>query len=295
MNKAVVKLILLLLMADIGCLSAQNQKGKSDKNAQPNSWQSSGNLFLNLFPVSKKTAFIRGQLPYQSWSAGWHLKLEHSKKVELDFSAVVTGGTPFDNPERFDYGILARFNATKMFSVLWGLDASYNINQEPVADPTGRIPNTGLSQMFVGAQLTKQKDGNRWQIKNETYFIKSIRGNIPIYNNDFRGPYIGWRCGNTFTGAPLLDNNRWKFSFDSYLEGSSKGFLGNPAAIGATAKLERRFGKHFMWQNGATINHNIGKTPNHTRPPTPKGKPLIGLAPLGRDVFTVWLGPRFIF
>lgn len=296
MKNPAIKLILLLLATNIVCLSAQNRQDSPDKNSQSGSsyWRPSGDLFLNFYPVSKKPAFIRGQIPYQHWSAGGHLKLEYSKKIELDLLTTITGATPFDNPERFEYNIIAKLNATRMFSVLWGLDASYNINQEPVADPTGRIPNTGLSQMFIGAQLTKQRSGN-WHVKNEVYFTKNIRGNIPIFNNDFRGPYVGWRFGNNFTTIPPFDGGRWKFTLDSCLERNSRGFLGNLAAVGATAILERQFGRHIMWQNGAMIRHNLGKRPDHLGPSLPSGRPPIGLAPIGRDVFIVWLGPRFTF
>lgn len=287
------KTILLLPIITVGYLSAQGQKTSAYAKPEPNSWQLSGDLFLDLGLISKKPAFIRGQLPYQRWLAGWHVELNYLEKIKLDFLTAIAGGTPFDNPERFDYSMTAQFDINRTLGLLWGMDANYNVNQYPIIDPAGRISNTGLSEMFAGLKLTKRRNGSR-QIKNETYFTKNIRGNIPSVNNNFTGPYVGWRVGNNFSMATRLNKRHRALSLDIYFEGENRGIIGKPAAAGAIVKLEHYLGRHFMWQSGAAVRRNIINTGASSTKQPPFSE-FLSIAPIGRDIFMIWIGPHFIF
>lgn len=286
-------IISFILSANHLLAQEQNVNIREANRPKPSSWQLSGDLFLDFGLLSKKPAFIRGQLPYQLWLAGWQVKVDYLKRLQLNLLTTIAGGTPFDNPERFDYSIGTQFNVNKNIGIFWGIDASYNVNQGPIIDPAGRIPNTGLSEMFAGLKLTTQRNGYR-QIKNEVYFTKNIRGNMPVINNNFTGPYVGWRGGNNFLVTSKLDDRYWALTFDAYLEGENRKLLGGPAAIGATTKLEYYIGKHFVWQVGATARHNITATGIYSTKQAPFSQ-FIGIAPIGSSIFIVWTGPHFIF
>lgn len=274
-------------------LAGQNQTSSPNVDSDP--WKIGGDLYINYQPISKKTAFIRGQLPYQHWTAGWQIQLKRQETITIDFGVSISGGTPFDNPERLDYSISTLINIGDGFGFLGGVNAALNINQHPIVDPFGRIENTGINELFAGFSFAKTKMLKKLIINNQVYVTKNIRSNIPLFNNDRTAPYVGWRAGNNLT----LDSNfknlgHWKLKWENYLEGDNTGFINNPMAIGINLTLNQIIHKHFVWQTGGMVRNNIGQ--NQTRPNATLfwGIPASS-APIGNTVFSVWFGPRFTF
>ena len=242
-------------------LAAQNQSTPQAFTSDP--WRLGGDLYLNYQPISKQPSFIRGQLPYQRWNAGWQLQMRRRERITFNFGFSVAGGTPFDNPERLNYSISTLVGIARGLSFLGGVNVGLNINQHPIVDPSGRIENTGINELFTGLSFAKIKSFQVWNINNQAYITKNIRSNIPVFNNDRTSPYIGWRAGNNLTlGLNFKDYERWKLRLESYVEGNDTSFLGDPGAVGANLTLNTAIHRHLVWQTGAMIQqHNRTHSP----------------------------------
>ncbi|HEY4507160.1 MAG TPA: hypothetical protein VJH71_03345 [Candidatus Paceibacterota bacterium] len=288
------RIILLAGILNISIISSFGQISSSTEKAGQE-MKVSGDIFLDMNILSKKPVFIRGQLPYQSWSAGLNLQLEKGERIKINLLTAIGGGTPFDNPELYGYILTTQFNLNKKLGVVWGAEASYNINQIPVLDYAGRIPHTGLSNMYAGPKFmhTWNKKG---YIKTETYAYKTIRGNTPVNNNGFTAPYIGWRVGNTLILGRTQNKRSFVMYTDTYLEGNNDKFIGHFEAVGISLKIDFLVSRHFSIQQGASIRRNIRGSP-YSGTQSKSFNPSIGIsaAPINNDVFMVWIGPRFVF